>query len=90
MYIDGPENIPTLISQITFAFHNEMIITLLRKRGTAIKTENYKELEKVNDELSKELKNNKTLDSCQRPCSAFVMFETEEGITRALYMLEYA
>ena len=90
MYIDGTENIPILISQITLAYNNEMIINLLRKRGNAIKAEKYKELEKVNDELAKEIKNQKTLDDCQRPCSAFVMFETEEGVTRANYLLEYA
>ena len=57
MYIDGTENIPILISQITLAYNNEMIINLLRKRGNAIKAEKYKELEKVNDELAKEIKN---------------------------------
>ena len=71
-----------LIAKSTMAFKNSEIIHLLRSRGTAIKAENWEEQKKVEGQIN-DLKNEK-LDDLTTPCSLFMTFENEEGITRAL------
>ncbi len=72
------------IAHITFAFDNAQVIKWLRERGTAIKTENWKKLETINNKIQNSIKNDqKMLDKLQRPCSVFVTFESEEAYHRA-------
>ena len=60
-------------------FNNRDLIDLFKKRGAAIKNENKNALDKVNEQINA-LKD----DDLSTPCSIFMTFETEEGITRAL------
>lgn len=77
------QNKPVEIVQITFAFDNGDLMGLLKKRGAAIKMENYDMLRNINDKIDKELEDESKCNKYQRPCSVFVTFETEEGYARA-------
>ena len=73
------------IAMITFASDNGQLIRWLKKRGQCIKDEDWCGLGKCNEFITKQLKNDKDLlEKLQRPCTAFVTFETEEGFHRAL------
>lgn len=76
------------IAQITFAFHNQDIINLLKSRGNLIKTENWDKLDKINDKLDDYLKHPELLDELQTPCGIFLTFESEEGYNRACNFTE--
>jgi hypothetical protein len=85
----GPISEKTIhIAQITFAFHNQEIINLLRKRGNFIKTEKWEKVDQINDKLDDSLKKPKLLDELQHPCGVFLTFESEEGVNRALHFNE--
>ena len=56
----GPDGLK--IAQITFAFDNSQIISLLIKRGNFLKAENYDKVKEVNKEISDLLKVPATLD----------------------------
>ena len=70
------------VAKVTMAFANSEMIYHLTQRGSAIKAEQWdKQLEwetKIND-----LKQEK-FELLTTPCSVFMTFETEEGISRAL------
>ena len=66
----------------TLAFKNDHLIDLLKKRGEAIKNENWDKQLNLDREIN-ELKN-QNFDELISPCSVYVTFETEEGIRRAL------
>lgn len=86
--IDGDEQ-RVKIAMIKFAFNNGNLIKVLRKRGNMIKNEKWSKLDKINDMIGNEIKSDQqVLDQLQRPCSAFVTFETEEGYNRALHYNE--
>jgi len=68
------------------AFKNGDVIDLLKKRGSAIKKEQWDYLAELDKEIN-ELKNEK-LNELTSPCSIFMTFETEEGVNRALKMKE--
>lgn len=70
------------IAVTTLAFKNADIINLLRKRGNAIKAEDWDGQRKIEEEIN-ELKN-KEFDVLITPCSVFMTFENEEGVNRAL------
>lgn len=71
-----------LVAKTTMAFNNAEIIHLLRARGAAIKAEKWDLQAKLEGEINS-LKNEK-LETLTTPCSVFMTFENEEGITRAL------
>jgi hypothetical protein len=80
----APERIN--IAMITFAFNNAEFINLLRKRGTFLKFEKYDKVREVNNKIDT-LKSDPTrLNQLNRPVTAFLSFENEEGINR---MKEY-
>ena len=70
------------IAVTTFAFRNHEIINLLKKRGAAIKYEQWDKQAEIEDEINK-LKSEKFKELIT-PCSVFMTFETEEGVNRAL------
>lgn len=85
--IDGEEQPldPIKIAQISFAYENGWIIDTLKKRGSAIASEKYDDLKKINAEIHDKIVNEDGfLDKIQLPCSVFVTFEDEEGTNRAL------
>ncbi|CDW71360.1 UNKNOWN [Stylonychia lemnae] len=70
------------ISMITFAFDNSDLINLLKKRGLAIQQENYNKMREINMKID-HLKQ-KFLEKYNRPVTAFLTFENEEGINRCI------
>ena len=72
------------IAVTTFAYNNGEAIHLLRKRGNCIKSEDWKAMEKVDEQIN-DMKNNH-LEDFTTPCSIFMSFELEEGVNRALRM----
>lgn len=70
------------VAKVTMAFRNAEMINLLRLRGTAIKAEKWDEQKKLEDQINDLKQNN--LETLTTPCSIFMTFECEEGITRAL------
>ena len=68
------------IAVLNFAFNNGEAITWLMERGTHIKNQNWKEVDRVNKMISSNLENDKELlDKLQTPCGAFVTWEMEEA-----------
>lgn len=75
---ETPEKIN--ICLITFAFDNSELINLLKERGNAIKFEKWDKMRVINKKIN-ELKT-KNADKYNRPVTAFITFENEEGINR--------
>jgi hypothetical protein len=75
---DPPERIR--ISMISFAFDNAELINLLKQRGLLIKAEKYDAMRKINTKID-EL-NSKNVQKYNRPVTAFLTFENEEGLNR--------
>ena len=71
-----------LVAKATMAFKNSEIINLLKQRGSAIKAENWEKQTELEGQIN-DLKNEK-LKELTTPCSIFMTFENEEGVTRAL------
>lgn len=59
---EGPGQKKIHIAQITFAFHNQDIINMLKKRGTLIKTEKWDKLDQLNDKIDDSLKHEELLN----------------------------
>lgn len=77
-------NAPVKIAMITFAYANAQVINHLINRGYAIKSENYKGIEDINNHVVEALAHdNDLLDQMQTPCSVFCSLENEEGFNRA-------
>lgn len=70
------------IAQLVFAFDNAGAINLLRKRGTCIKTLKFDQMRRLDSEIQ-DFKE-KNFDSLTRPVTAFITFENEEGLNRAI------
>lgn len=68
---------------ITFAFDNAQLINLLRTRGAHIKFERYDKMREFNKKIDELKSNPDKLKSLNRPVTAFLTFENEEGINRA-------
>lgn len=68
---------------ISFAFDNARLINLLRVRGAHIKFERYDKMREVNNKIDELKSNPETLKALNRPVTAFLTFENEEGINRA-------
>ena len=64
------------------AFNQREIILLLKKRGTLIKAEDWVGVYNIQKQID-QVKDN-SQDELMIPCHAFMTFETEEGVTRAL------
>lgn len=75
---EAPERIT--IAMFTFAFDNSELINLLKKRGEAIKFERWDEMRAINNKID-EIKT-KNLEKFNRPVTAFLTFENEEGLNR--------
>ena len=69
------------VVQIIFTYNNAELIKMLKERGECIKGEEWKKVEKINEEID-HLKS-EHLHKLTRPLSAFVTFESEEGFLRA-------
>jgi hypothetical protein len=80
----APEHIK--IAMISFAYDNAEIINLLRTRGQFIKFEKYDKMREINKKVEHLKGNPTTLAKLNRPVTAFLTFENEEGINR---MKEY-
>lgn len=72
------------IAQITFAYYNGEVIRWLTDRGYYIQNEKWEKVREINNTIAQGIKEQKLLDRCQQPCSAFATFETEEGYNRAI------
>jgi len=80
---DGNEEQQINVAVITCAFDNKKVIKWLQQRGTHIKNEKWDKVDKVEKTIDDALKKDKQLlDKLQRPCSAFITMETEEGYYR--------
>jgi hypothetical protein len=77
---DTPETI--IISMLTFAFDNAKVIELLQQRGDTLRANNYDQMRVINKKLD-DLKQ-KDQVSLNRPVTAFLTLENEEGLNRAL------
>ena len=77
----APEHIT--ISMITFAYDNAELINLLRQRGSFVKFEKYDKMREINNKIDAIKSDRKKLESLNRPVTAFLTFENEEGINRA-------
>lgn len=75
---ETPERIN--ISMFTFAFDNAELINLLKKRGDAIKFERWDEMRTINAKI--DMLKSKNCDKYNRPVTAFLTFENEEGLNR--------
>ena len=67
---------------LTFAFDNAELINLLKSRGQAIKFEKFDLMRKINKKID-DLKT-KNLEKYNRPVTAFLTFENEEGLNRCI------
>ena len=70
------------ISMISFAFDNAKLINLLRERGNYIKFEKYDKMREVNAKIDALKGDPKSLTLFNRPVTAFLTFENEEGLNR--------
>lgn len=71
------------ISMISFAFDNAALINLLRARGTCIKFENYDGMRALNVKINELKSTPEKVKAMNRPVTAFLTFENEEGVNRA-------
>lgn len=72
------------VAHISFAYDNAKILELLLKRGELItKGKIEKPLVKINKQIDELIE--KEGEKLQRPVAAFITFETQEAIERALY-----
>jgi hypothetical protein len=78
---EAPERIK--IAMISFAFDNATLINYLRQRGTYIKFENYDKMREINSKIDELTGDQHHLAKLNRPVTAFLTFENEEGINRA-------
>jgi hypothetical protein len=65
---------------MTFAFDNAELINLLKQRGLTIKFEKYDKMRELNTKIESLKASN--LDKYNRPVTAFLTFENEEGLNR--------
>ena len=79
---DEVENEKIKVAVIQLDCDDGDVINLLKERGEAIKYEKWDKQKKIEAKIE-EIKV-RDLDRLITPCSVFMTFETEEGITRAL------
>lgn len=71
------------VAHITFTYDNEQILNLLVKRGKVITKGQFHELKKINDKIDHYFDHH--YHELYRPIGAFVTFQTQEGLERALH-----
>lgn len=81
-YEDNPPD-RIRISMITFAFDNAPLINLLRTRGQHIKFERYDKMRDINRKIDSLKSDPNNLQKINRPVTAFLTLENEEGLNRA-------
>ena len=67
---------------ISFAFDNAELINLLRERGNAVKFEKYDKVREINQKIDNLKRDPNNIVKFNRPVTAFLTFENEEGINR--------
>jgi len=72
---------------IYLTFKNSELIEMLKERGELILDEKWDKVKEVETKIT-EYKN-KELEELRRPLSAFITFETEEGINLCLKEIKY-
>ena len=65
------------VSDLTFAYCNSWLIDKLRQRGQHIINQKWDDLNKINEEITKDIHDN--MDKVIEPKCAFVSIETEEA-----------
>lgn len=75
-------NLEIKIVDIAFAYNNAKLISLLQERGKCIVYQKYERMHEIENEIS-ELKKNQ-YDDFTKPVCAFITFEEEAGVNRAL------
>jgi len=70
------------IAKTTLAFANGPMIDMLRSRGAAIKAEQWDKQAEIEKNINSY--KNEHVETLTTPCSIFMTFENEEGVTRAL------
>lgn len=63
------------VADVNFAYYNSWLIDKLKKRGDAIKWQNWKELNEVNTSITTEL--HEKMEETITPVSAFIVIESE-------------
>lgn len=76
------ENVEIRIANITFAFANEELLGLLKKRGAYVAKGKLTKVPELNTKIDELCKKNKA--EYTRPVTAFVTFERQEGKDRCL------
>jgi len=70
------------IAQIALAFDNAQLINMLRARGNFIKMQKFDEMRKMDAKIDEYRSQNAA--KVNRPVSAFITFESEEGLNRCV------
>lgn len=70
------------IASVQLAFDNAALVNLLRKRGLFIKQQKFDKMRELDAQIDKFRTEND--DKLNRPVSAFLSFENEEGLNRCL------
>lgn len=73
-----------VVKDIQFAYNNHEVINLLKTRGYAITTCNWKKVEECDQLLTKLVQDGDKFDSLTRPVCAFITFESDDGYIEAL------
>lgn len=69
---------------IHFAYNNNEVIEILKKRGTAITYCKWDLVKKCDSELTEMVKNPNNYDTLTRPVCAFITFSSDDGYNEAL------
>jgi len=69
---------------VSFAFKNDEIIELLKKRGNLIKQMQYHEVDTLDKKLIKMIKNDEKYNEFTTPVCAFITFYRERGQEQAM------
>ena len=70
------------IANINFAYSNAAVLSLLHERGTLIIAGKYGSVMEVNIRIESFVYQNK--DEIQKPVTAFISFDSQEGFERAI------
>ena len=76
-YIKEISGVEGRVSDLTFAYCNSWLIDKLRQRGQHIINQKWDDLNKINEEITKDIHDN--MDKVIEPKCAFVSIETEEA-----------
>ena len=71
---NGDEKRDFDIAAILFAFDNQKLFSLLKKRGEYLSTANYAKSFEIEDDLMELIQHKEYMDKTKRPVTAFVTF----------------